>query len=64
LRKIETLGEENEMIEIFVQRFYSPLISFSASSSLGMAGIAPFLVVVIAPHALAYLSTSLNRGSS
>jgi hypothetical protein len=40
------------------------LIRFSTSSSLGRAGIAPFLVVVIAPHAFANLSTSLNFDSS
>lgn len=49
----------------FAKRFYDPpLISFSAASSLGRAGIAPFWVVVIAPHAFANFSTSLNLGSS
>lgn len=40
------------------------LIRLSTSSSLGRAGIAPFLVVVIAPHAFANLSTSLSLDSS
>lgn len=31
---------------------------------MGRAGIAPFLVVVIAPQAHAYLSTSFNFASS
>jgi len=35
-----------------------------ASASVGRAGIAPFLVVVMAPHAFANLSTSLNLASS
>jgi hypothetical protein len=47
----------------YVKEIYA-LSSFSASSSLGRAGIAPFLVVVIAPHAFANLSTALNLGSS
>lgn len=34
------------------------------SASVGRAGIAPFLVVVMAPHAFANLSTDLNLGSS
>lgn len=34
------------------------------SASVGSAGIAPFLVVVMAPQAQANLSTSLNLGSS
>lgn len=40
------------------------LIKLRTSASAGRAGIAPFLIVVIAPHAFANLSTSLNLGSS
>ncbi|KAJ8445752.1 hypothetical protein Cgig2_026079 [Carnegiea gigantea] len=40
------------------------LISSRASDAVGSAGIAPFLMVAMAPHALANFSTFLNRGSS
>lgn len=45
--------------------FYAPPLSkVRASDSLGKAGMAPFLVVVMAPHAHANLSTSFNLASS
>lgn len=43
---------------------HTPLTRLSTSASVGRAGIAPFLVVVIAPHAFANFRTSLNLGSS
>jgi hypothetical protein len=46
------------------QVFYAPLRRARASDSVGRAGIAPFLVVVMAPHAFANLSTPLNLCSS
>lgn len=49
---------------IFALNFYALLIRLRTSASVGRAGIAPFLVVVIAPHAFANLSTSLNLASS
>lgn len=46
------------------QVFYAPLSRPRTSVSVGSAGIAPFLVVVMAPHAFANLSTCLSLGSS
>lgn len=43
---------------------YSSLRRESASHCEGRAGMAPFLVVVIAPQAFANLSTFLNLSSS
>lgn len=42
----------------------APLKRPWASASVGRAGIAPFLVVVMAPHAFANLNTSLSLASS
>lgn len=45
--------------------FYAPPLSkVRASDAVGKAGIAPFLVVVMAPHAHENLSTSFNLASS
>jgi predicted secreted Zn-dependent protease len=44
--------------------YFDAFSNLWTSDGVGRAGIAPFLVVVIAPHAFANLSTSLNFCSS
>ena len=43
---------------------YAPWSRERTSASAGRAGIAPFFVVVMAPHAFANFRTSLNLASS
>lgn len=46
-----------------IQTLQSLFKSSSASALFGRAGMAPFLVVVMAPHALANLRTPLSFSS-
>jgi len=62
--QIITIDKENSGLE---EKFYYStciLRKLRASQSVGRAGMAPFLVVVIAPQAFANLSTFLNLSSS